>query len=197
LLGLAAIIGAVTSSFSASILSAASMFAWNCCYRLLKPDLGPRQLSRLIRLTVVGLGAGATVMALEVQSVQALWFFTSDLIFVLLVPQLIAALFDRRANRVGSMAAFAISLVLRLGGGEPLFGMRPWLPYADWFSAVLPGPEASWYDPAGGALLFPYKTLAAAAGLVVLPVVSRLTARWDAPRALKNMHAEERQRVVG
>jgi high affinity choline transporter 7 len=184
LLGLGAIIGAVTSSFSASILSASAMFAWNCCYRLLKPSLDARQLSRLIRVTVVAFGAAATVMALEVQSVQALWFFTSDLVFVLLVPQLIAALFDPRANRVGSIAAFAISLVLRLGGGEPLFGLRPWLPYAEWFSAILPGPVASWYDPGTGALLFPYKSLAAAAGLVVLPVASRLTARLDPPRAL-------------
>jgi high affinity choline transporter 7 len=141
---------------------------------------------------VVALGAGATVMALEVQSVQALWFFTSDLIFVLLVPQLIAALFDRRANRIGSVAAFAISLVLRLGGGEPLFGLRPWLPYPQWFSAVLPGPAGSWYDAASGALLFPYKTLAAVVGLIVLPIVSRVTARWDPPSALRNVHGEER-----
>ena len=35
------------------------------------------------------------------------------------------ALFDRRANRIGSMAAFGVSLVLRLGGGEPLFGIPP------------------------------------------------------------------------
>jgi hypothetical protein len=41
LLGLLAIIGAVTSSFSASILSAASMFAWNCCYRLWQSDAAP------------------------------------------------------------------------------------------------------------------------------------------------------------
>jgi Na+/proline symporter len=79
LLGLGAIIGAVTSSFSASILSAGSMFAWNCCYRLLRPDLHPAQLTRLIRLAIVLLGAGALVLALKVQSVQALWFFTSDL----------------------------------------------------------------------------------------------------------------------
>jgi high affinity choline transporter 7 len=191
LLGLGAIIGAVTSSFSASILSAASMVAWNCCYRLLRPGLTPRQLSRLIRAAVVGLGAGATVLALEVQSVQALWFFTSDLVFVLLAPQLIAALFDRRANRWGSIAAFSISFVLRLGGGEPLFGLRPWLPYAEWFSAIFPGPASAWYDPATGALLFPFKSLAAAAGMIVLPLVSRATARWDPPRALRNMHAEE------
>jgi len=190
LLGLVAIIGAVTSSFSASILSAASMFAWNCCYRLIRPGLTPRQLSRLIRASVVVLGAGATVMALEVQSVQALWFFTSDLVFVLLVPQLIAALFDRKANRWGSMAAFSVSLVLRLGGGEPLFGLRPWLPYAEWFSPILPGPPSAWFDPTTGALLFPFKSVAAAAGLVVLPCVSRLTARWDPPRELRNVHEE-------
>ncbi len=84
-----------------------------------------------------------------------------------------------------------MSLVLRLGGGEPLFGLPPVLPYTEWFSAILPGPAASWYDSTNGALLFPYKTLAAAAGLVVLPVVSRLTARWDPPRALRNVEAAE------
>jgi hypothetical protein len=31
----------------------------------------------LIRVVVVALGAAATVMALGVQSVQALWFFTT------------------------------------------------------------------------------------------------------------------------
>jgi Na+/proline symporter len=189
-LGLAAIIGAVTSSFSASILSAGSMIAWNGVYRLWRPTLDPARLARLIRIVVVGLGAAATVMALEVQSVQALWFFTSDLVFVLLFPQLVFALFDRRANRIGSIAAFAVSLTLRLGGGEPLFGMAPIIPYPQIFSAVLPGPTASWYDGAG-AMLFPYKTMAALAGVIVLPVVSRMTARWDRPRLLRNVHADE------
>jgi high affinity choline transporter 7 len=188
LLGLGAIIGAVTSSFSASILSAGSMIAWNGVYRLWRPDLSPRQLSRLIRLAIVALGAAATVLALEVQSVQALWFFTSDLVFVLLFPQLAFALFDPKVNRTGSMSAFGLSLVLRLGGGEPLFGIAPTIPYPQIFAGLLPGTPDSWYD-AGGALLFPYKTLAAAAGLLALPIVSRLTARWDAPRPLRNVHA--------
>jgi solute carrier family 5 (high affinity choline transporter), member 7 len=186
LLGLAAIIGAVTSSFSASILSAGSMIAWNGVYRLWKPALDAAQLSRLIRAAIIVLGAAATVLALEVQSVQALWFFTSDLVFVLLFPQLVYALFDRKVNRAGSIAAFALSLVLRLGGGEPLFGIPPVIPYPDIFAGVLPGPPGSWYD-ASGALLFPFKTLAAVAGLAVLPVASRLTARWDPPRELRNL----------
>lgn len=184
-LGLCAIIGAVTSSFSASILSAASMFAWNCCHRLVRPDLNARQMTRLIRFVIVTLGALAAVLALKVQSVQALWFFTSDLIFVLLFPQLACALFDPKANRVGSITAFCLSLILRLGGGEPLFGLPPTIPYPEIFAALLPGSPQSWYND--GALLFPYKTLAALVGLIALPGVSRLSQRWDRPQPLRNV----------
>jgi solute carrier family 5 (high affinity choline transporter), member 7 len=189
ILGLGAIIGAVTSSFSASILSAGSMFAWNCCHRLLRPDLNVRQMTRLIRFVIVALGALAAVLALKVQSVQALWFFTSDLIFVLLFPQLVCALFDPQANRIGSITAFSLSLVLRLGGGEPLFGIPPIIPYPEIFSLLLPGSAQSWYND--GALLFPYKTLAALTGLIALPLVSRLTQRWDCPQPLRNVAAEK------
>lgn len=163
LLGLAAIIGAVTSSFSSSILSAGSMFTWNICARLLKPDLSFGAMQVVMRVAIAAIGVAAVWMALEVQSVQALWFFTSDLVFVLLFPQLVSALFDAKANRLGSMAAFAVSLVLRVGGGEPLFGIPALIPYPEWV---------------------PFKTLAAGAGLVLLPAVSRLTAGMSPPRPL-------------
>ena len=182
ILGLLAIVGAVTSSFSSSVLSAASMFSWNCCKRLLRPDLGPAAMKRLIRISVALLGGGALLMALKVQSVQALWFFTSDLVFVLLFPQLVYALFDPAANRIGSIAAFAVSLVLRIGGGEPLLGIPPLIPYPELFTSH----PAGWYDPTTGAMLFPFKTLAAAAGMILLPVISRLTARVSRARRLVN-----------
>jgi len=165
LFGLAAIVGAVTSSFSASILSAGSMFSWNTCTRLFSPELSFGRMKLLLRLTIAALGVGAVWMALEVQSVQALWFFTSDLVFVLLFPQLVCALFDRRANLPGSITAFAVSLLLRLGGGEPLFGIPALIAYPDWL---------------------PFKTLSAGAGLLLVPAVSRLTGRWSPPRALRN-----------
>jgi high affinity choline transporter 7 len=165
ILGLAAIIGAVTSSFSSSILSAGSMLSWNCFKRLLWPSLSVAQMQRVIRVSILLFGAMATVLALKVQSVQALWFFTSDLVFVLLFPQILSALFDARANRTGSIVAFAVSLVLRVGGGEPLLGLPALIAYPD---------------------TVPFRTLAAAAGLVLLPVVSRATAQWDAPRPLRN-----------
>jgi high affinity choline transporter 7 len=153
LLGLAAIVGAVTSSFSSSILSAGSMFSWNVCLRLLRPDLPVKTLSLIMRAAIVTIGALAVWMAIKVQSVQALWFFTSDLVFVLLFPQLVYALFDPKANLTGSVSAFTVSLILRLGGGEPLFGVPALIPYPDWL---------------------PFHVMAAAAGMILLPLVSRL-----------------------
>jgi high affinity choline transporter 7 len=166
LLGLAAIVGAVTSSFSSSILSAGSMFSWNVCVRLLKPSLPLRTVTIIMRTAIVVVGMLAVWMAIEVQSVQALWFFTSDLVFVLLFPQLVAALFDPKANRNGSIAAFSVSLVLRLGGGEPLFGLPALIDYPDWM---------------------PFKTVAAGAGMALLPVVSRMTGAWSTPRPLERV----------
>src|SRR5262249_40995925 len=128
---------------------------------------------------IVLLGALAAVMALKVQSVQALWFFTSDLVFVLLFPQLLFALFDPKANRIGSITAFCVSLILRLGGGEPLLGLSPFIPYPEIFTSD----PSKWYD--AGAMLFPFKTLATLVGIALLPVVSRLTARLDKPRPLR------------
>ncbi len=171
LLGLAAIIGAVTSSFSSSILSAGSMFAWNVYRQLLKSGAPAHGLTLVVRIAIALLGIGAVWMALSVQSVQALWFFTSDLVFVLLFPQLVSALYDPRANLVGSVTAFIVSLILRLGGGEPLFGMPALIPYPEWW---------------------PFKTVAAAAGLALLPLVSRLTAAAAPPNPLPSIRAEWR-----
>jgi high affinity choline transporter 7 len=153
LFGLAAIVGAVTSSFSSSILSAGSMFSWNWYLRLIAPKSQINKASSIIRISIVVLGIAAVYIALKVQSVQALWYFTSDLVFVLLFPQLLMALFDKKSNRTGSMVAFFVSLFLRAAGGEPLFGISPLFDYPEWW---------------------PVRTVAAMAGLILLPLVSRV-----------------------
>ncbi len=192
LFGLAAIIGAVTSSFSSSILSAGSMFSWNVFRPLWVPDASVGQMKRVIRLSIVLLGVGAVVLALTVGSVKDLWFFCADLVFVLLLPQLIFALYDPKANRAGSMTAFFAALVLRLGGGEPIIGLPAFIPYAEIFQAWLPGSPSDWYGPKGETL-FPFRVLAALAGLILLPLVSRLTASWDPPRQRPEPNAPARE----
>src|SRR5262249_14785321 len=157
------------------------MFSWNVYRRLLVPDADVAPMKRMIRGSILVLGCGAVFMALSVKSVQQLWFFTSDLIFVLLVPQLICALFDPKANRIGSISAFVVSLILRLGGGEPLLHLEPLIPYPELFKDWLGGSPELWYGNVDGlrTMLFPFKTLAAAVGMILLPLVSRLTASID------------------
>jgi hypothetical protein len=69
--------------------------------------------------------------------------------------------------------------------------LKPFIHYPEIFSAFLPGRPQDWYDPATGAVLFPFKTLAAAVGFVVLPLVSRWTAQWKPARMLENLAREE------
>src|SRR5947207_15170737 len=109
-------------------------------------------MTRVIRSSILLFGSVATVLALNVQSVQALWFFTSDLVFVLLFPQLLFALFDSKADRAGSIAAVAVSLVLRAGGAEPLLGLP----------AIMSYPET-----------MPFRTPSAASGIAPLALASR------------------------
>jgi high affinity choline transporter 7 len=160
------------------------MISWNVGRGLLAPDISSVNLQRLIRISILVLGAIAAVIALRVQSVQKLWFFTSDLVFVILFPQLVYALFDPRANRTGSIAAFVVSLALRLGGGEAMLGIPPLVSYGELFDPVLPGTADLWLDENGHATLFPIRTVAGLVGLVLLGVVSRLTGRWDPPRPI-------------
>lgn len=153
MLGLVAIVGAVTSSFSSSILSAGSMFTWNWYLRLISPGAPVERLQKIVRISIITLGIAATWMALKVESVQALWFFTSDLVFVILFPQLVMVLFHSKTNTTGSVLAFCVSLFLRVGAGEPLFNLPAFLPYPAWW---------------------PVRTIAVAAGFILLFAGSRI-----------------------
>ncbi len=84
------------------------------------------------------------------------------------------------------MTAFVVSLLLRLGGSEPLFGIRPFVDSPRLLPEALVGNAEMWYDQKTEAMLFPFRSLAMLAGLILLPVVSRLTARWYAPSPLRS-----------
>ncbi len=113
-LGLGAIAAAVMSSVDSSILSAASMVAWNGYRRLINPNASADQVARLVKILVVIFGSLATLVALGAGgSVSALWYLCGDIVYCVLFPQLTLALFDRRANRSGALAGLLVSVVLR------------------------------------------------------------------------------------
>ncbi|MEZ4884279.1 MAG: hypothetical protein R3E32_06020 [Chitinophagales bacterium] len=75
------------------------------------------------------IGIAATLLALQVKSVYALWFLCSDFVYCILFPQLVMALFDKKANYYGSLVGLIVSFVLRFGGGEVTLEVPQLLPY--------------------------------------------------------------------
>jgi high affinity choline transporter 7 len=172
-IGLGALASAVLAAVSASMLSASGMAAWNVYRPLVRPQATQQQLSKIIRKSIIIIGTTATIIALKAKSVYVLWYLCSDLVYVLLFPPLVLALFYKYANTYGAMAGFIVSLVLRIGGGEPMLGLPPLLPY--------PMVE-------NGVVLFPFRTFAMLCGLITIIVVSYFTRRICPPMALRNLH---------
>ncbi len=159
-IGLGAIAAAVMSSVDSSILSASSLASWNVYRPLIKPQISPENLAKVIKKCIWIIGIAATLLALKVQSVYALWFLCSDFVFCILFPQLVCALFDKKANFYGSAAGLLVSFILRFGGGEATLNIPQIIPY--------PMVE-------DGMVLFPFRSLAMVSGLITIMIVSRLT----------------------
>ncbi|MGB0863043.1 MAG: sodium:solute symporter family protein [Saprospiraceae bacterium] len=168
--GLGAIAAAVMSSVDSSVLSASSLASWNVYRPLFKPDINQDQLNKAIKTSIWIIGIAATLIALNVQSVYALWFLCSDFVYCLLFPQLVTALFDKKANTIGSICGFVIGVILRFGGGEAALNIPILIDY--------PMIEE-------GVVLFPFRTLAMVSSLLTIIIVSRLTQKWSKARVLK------------
>lgn len=154
-IGLGAIAAAVMSSADSSILSSSTLIVWNVLPPRKTEEKGfTTNIRRVIWIT----GVTTICIALQVGSIYQLWFLCSDLVYCLLFPLLVTALFDPRANQLGAMTGFGLALFLRLGGGEPMLGIPPFLPY----------------PTEDGIITIPFKTMAMISGLLSIMVVSRL-----------------------
>ncbi|MEM0996846.1 MAG: sodium:solute symporter family protein [Bacteroidota bacterium] len=168
--GLGAIAAAVMSSVDSSILSASSMATWNVYRPLIAPGAREEVLGRILRRSIWIVGIAATLLALQVKSVYALWFLCSDFVYCLLFPLLFTAFFDRKANAYGAIAGFVVAAILRFGGGDPTLGLPALLPYS---------------TAADGSVNFPFRTLAMLSSLLTIVVVSRLTQAHAPPTELR------------
>ena len=120
------------------------------------------ELVWVVRIGIIGVGAVATTMALTIQSIYYLFVLCSDLVFVLLFPQLVSALYIPFSNLYGSSLGFIVGLFFRLGGGEQLIKLKPII--------VFP-----MYQKDQLKQLFPYRTLSMAASWITLVAVSYVT----------------------
>jgi len=170
-IGLGAISAAVMSSADSSVLSASSMFAYNIYKVIFRPKATPKEMIWVIRVGIFVVGGIATVMGLTITSIYGLWFLCSDLVFVILFPHLLGAVHISKTNIYGSLIAGPLGLILRLGGGENLIGLDPFIEFPYY---ICEGKEEGMLCGSDGQL-FPFRTLCMLITLITLVGVSYLT----------------------
>ncbi|XP_014667888.1 PREDICTED: high-affinity choline transporter 1-like isoform X2 [Priapulus caudatus] len=165
LLGLCALSAAVMSSIDSAILGSSSMFTHNIYRTLLRSSASSSELLRVQRGAVVVVGGVACAISLTVTSVLGMFVIAADVVFVALLPQLVAVVYctEGAANTYGSLAGLVVAVLLRLGAGEPLLGLPPLIYYGALYDAEL-------------GHLFPYRTFAMLASLATIVAVS--SAAW-------------------
>jgi high affinity choline transporter 7 len=64
------------------------------------------QVIMVMRFGIVMVGILATMMALTIQSIYALWYLCADLVYVILFPQLLCVVYFKRSNTYGCLLGY-------------------------------------------------------------------------------------------
>nr|XP_056717836.1 high affinity choline transporter 1 [Euleptes europaea] len=131
--GLGAVSAAVMSSADSSILSASSMFARNIYQLSFRQSASDKEIVWVMRITIFLFGASATAMALLAKSVYGLWYLSSDLVYIIIFPQLLCVLFIKGTNTYGAIVGYLFGFLLRITGGEPYLYLQPLIFYPGWY----------------------------------------------------------------
>ncbi|KAL3215420.1 hypothetical protein MRX96_034132 [Rhipicephalus microplus] len=111
--GLVSIAAAVMSSADSSMLSASTMITRNVYQALIRPAATEMEVVITLRIMICALGSLSVYMALSVNSVFDLWTLCSDIVYVLLFPQLLCVFYFKETNAYGSVLAFIVGGVFR------------------------------------------------------------------------------------
>lgn len=124
-----------------------------------------REIIWVMRGAILFVGILATSMALTVKSIYGLWYLSSDLVYVMLFPQLVCVVYFKNfCNTYGSLTAYIMGFLLRSLGGEEIVGLPALIKYP-------------YYDEENQEQLFPFRTLSMLISLTTLLVVSS-TSKW-------------------
>ncbi|KAG8228031.1 hypothetical protein J437_LFUL003667 [Ladona fulva] len=160
--GLGAVSAAVMSSADSSILASSAMFSRNIYKLAIRPKASDRELLWVLRMAVIVVTTLATLTALTVSSVYYLSYLCSDLVYVVLFPQLFLVLFwSKGVNTYGCLACYAVGFTLRLLGGEEGLGIPAGIRYP-------------FYDDVAKVQKFPFRTTAMLCAMFTHVIVSKL-----------------------
>ncbi|VDI38848.1 Hypothetical predicted protein [Mytilus galloprovincialis] len=165
LFGLGAVAAAVMSSVDSAVLSSSGQFSRNVYKRIIRKTASEKEQIWVLRASTIVFGVIATSVSIYVRSIYALWVLCSDIIYVILFPQLTCAIYFSSANTYGSLVAFIVGLFFRVAGGEITLGLDPIIKYP-WHKVD---------DDGTVVQLFPHKTLSMLLSLFSLLFVSWFT----------------------
>ncbi|XP_061111628.1 high-affinity choline transporter 1-like [Conger conger] len=125
ILGTGAVAAAVMSSMDSCLLASASLFTQNIYKALIRKQASDRELQWVIKgsVTVVGL-AGMGLSFLK-DSVLPFYVLSSDVLYTVILPQLVCVLHLPVANVYGAVGGYVSGVALRLLSGEPLLRLPP------------------------------------------------------------------------
>lgn len=83
----------------------------------------------VLRISILVIGTLQTIIAIFANSVYGLYFLCSDLVYVVLFPQLVCVLWVPFANGYGCLAGYVLGLFFRISAGEALIGLPPFIYY--------------------------------------------------------------------
>jgi len=87
-----------------------------------------------MRIGIFIVGIGAAGIGILVSSIYVLWYLCSDLVYVILFPQLLCVVYVPHTNTYGSLSAYITGFLFRFLIGEPSLG----IPAAIHFGPYIP-----------------------------------------------------------
>lgn len=76
-----------------------------------------------MRIGILFVGIGAAGIGILVSSIYVLWYLCSDLVYVILFPQLLCVVYVPHSNTYGSLAAYITGFLFRILIGESSLGI--------------------------------------------------------------------------
>ncbi|KAG8301420.1 hypothetical protein J6590_054342 [Homalodisca vitripennis] len=163
--GLGSVSAAVMSSADSSILASAAMFTRNIYKWTFRPSASEKEVVWVMRITTIIISYLSAGIAISVGSIYYLSYLCSDLVYVILFPQLLLIVhWSRGVTTYGCLASYIVGLSLRVLGGEKDIGLEPVISYP-------------YFDSETNTQGFPFRTFAMICAIVTHVTVSCIS-RW-------------------
>ncbi|XP_001601020.3 high-affinity choline transporter 1 [Nasonia vitripennis] len=161
--GLGAISAGVMASADSSILAISSMFSRNVYKLTIRPKATERELDWILRISVAIVSFLSAAIALSVSSVYYLAYLCSDLVYVVLFPQLLSVIhWPSLVDSYGCLAGYVVAIVVRISGGEKSLGIPVLVEYP-------------FYDYRTHTQKFPFRSAAMLSAIFAQLIVSFFT----------------------